>query len=98
MTTTAPDLDAVRSEAAARAAKEERTRIANITALCSKHGLEDIGRQLIEGGRSEDEARAAVLDKLGAKPIETVKPIEMADQEHIDYKISAGIRSLLTGD
>ena len=57
----------VRAEAAAEAAKAERARISGITALADKHGMTDLGRQLIEGGRSLDEARAAVLEKIGAK-------------------------------
>jgi HK97 family phage major capsid protein/HK97 family phage prohead protease len=93
-----PDLSAVRAEAAAEAAKAERSRIAGITALAAKHGMDDLGRQLVEGGRSLDEARAAVLDKLGIKPIETVAPVEMADQERAGYSITAGIRAMLTGD
>jgi HK97 family phage major capsid protein len=48
----------------AEAAEAERTRIADISALTSKHNMDDLGRQLIEGGRSLDEARAAVLDKM----------------------------------
>jgi len=93
-----PDLSAVRAEAAAEAAKAERARIAGITALCDQHGMADIGRQLIEGGRSLDEARAVVLDKLGAKPVETVAPVEMAADERAAYSITAGIRAMLTGD
>jgi HK97 family phage major capsid protein/HK97 family phage prohead protease len=93
-----PDLTAVRAEAAAEAAKAERARIAGITALTEKHGMADLGRQLIDGGRSLDEARAVVLDKLGAKPVETVAPVEMASEERANYSITAGIRAMLTGD
>ena len=93
-----PDLTAVRAEAAAEAAKAERARIAGITALTEKHGMAELGRQMIEGGRSLDEARAAVLDKLGAKPVETVAPVEMASEERAAYSLTAGIRAMLTGD
>ena len=93
-----PDISAVRAEAAAEAAKAERARIAGISALTEKHGMADLGRQLIDGGRSLDEARAAVLDKLGIKPVETVAPVEMAAQERAGYSITAGIRAMLTGD
>jgi HK97 family phage major capsid protein/HK97 family phage prohead protease len=93
-----PDISAVRAEAAAEAAKAERARISGITALTEKHGMADLGRQLIEGGRSLDEARAAVLEKIGAKPVETVAPVEMAQQERASYSITAGIRAALTGD
>jgi HK97 family phage major capsid protein/HK97 family phage prohead protease len=67
MENTAPDLAVVRAEAV----EAERTRIAEISALCSTHQMTDLGRQLVESGRSIDEARAAVLDKLNV-PQETV--------------------------
>ena len=94
MENTAPDLQQVRAEAA----EAERSRIAGISALCSKHDLEDMGRQLIEGCRSIDEARAAVLEKLGAKPVETVKPVELEQRDHSNYQIADGIRAMCTGD
>ncbi len=94
MENTAPDLQQVRAEAA----EAERSRIAGISALCSKHNFEDMGRQLIESGRSIDEARAAVLEKLGAKPVETVKPVELEQRDHSDYQIADGIRAMCTGD
>jgi HK97 family phage major capsid protein/HK97 family phage prohead protease len=92
------DLSSVRAEAAQEAAKAERARISGITALTEKHGMADVGRQLIESGRSLDEARAAVLDKIGAKTVETVAPVEMASQERSSYSLTAGIRAMLTGD
>jgi HK97 family phage major capsid protein/HK97 family phage prohead protease len=92
------DLSGVRAEAAQEAAKAERARISGITALTEKHGMAEIGRQLIESGRSLDEARAAVLDKIGAKTVETVAPVEMASQERSSYSLTAGIRAMLTGD
>jgi len=60
MESTTPDLAVVRAEAA----EAERTRIAEISALCDKHKMGEMGRQLVESGRSIDEARAAVLDKM----------------------------------
>lgn len=60
MEPTTPDLAVVRAEAA----EAERSRIADISALCDKHKMADLGQQLIESGRSIDEARAAVLDKM----------------------------------
>jgi HK97 family phage major capsid protein len=94
MENTAPDLQQVRAEAA----EAERSRIAGISALCAKHNFEDMGRQLIEGGRSIDEARAAVLEKLGAKPVESVKPVELDKRDHSNYQIADGLRAMLTGD
>ena len=92
------DVAAVRAEAAEQAAKAERARIAGITALTDKHGMTDLGRQMIESGRSLDEARAAVLDKLDIKPAEAIAPVEMAAQERASYSLTAGIRAMLTGD
>ncbi len=92
-----PDLSAVRAEAAAEAAKAERSRISGITALAEKHGLADLGRQLIEGGRSLDEARAAVLDKLGAKvePVsEKAADIGLSAKETREFSFQRAINAL----
>ena len=92
------NLEAVRAEAAAQAANAERTRIASITALTERHGLKELGATLIENGRSIDEARAAVLEKISAQPVETVKPVEMGERDAARYSITAGIRAALSGD
>jgi HK97 family phage major capsid protein/HK97 family phage prohead protease len=63
MENTTPDVEVIRS----KAVEAERSRIAAITALGAKHGLQDLASELIEGGRSVDEARAAVLDKLDTR-------------------------------
>ena len=92
-----PDLTAVRAEAAAEAAKAERARISGITALTMKHGMEDLGRQLIESGRGLDEARAAVLDKLGAKvePVaEKAADIGLSAQETREFSFQRAINAL----
>jgi HK97 family phage major capsid protein/HK97 family phage prohead protease len=92
-----PDLSAVRAEAAAEAAKAERSRISGITALAEKHGMADLGRQLIEGGRSLDEARAAVLDKLGAKvePVsEKAADIGLSAKETREFSFQRAINAL----
>jgi len=92
------NLEAVRAEAAAQAANAERIRIASINALTERHGLKDLGATLIENGRSIDEARAAVLEKISAKPVETVKPVEMDQRDASRFNITAGIRAALSGD
>jgi HK97 family phage major capsid protein len=58
-----PDVEVIRS----KAAEAERSRIATITALGEKHGLQELARELIDGGRSVDEARAAVLEKIDTR-------------------------------
>jgi HK97 family phage major capsid protein/HK97 family phage prohead protease len=77
-----PDLEVIRS----KAAEAERTRIAAITALGSKHQMQDLARELIDGGRTLDEARAAVLEKLGSTPME--QPIRSADITTNDVGLS----------
>ncbi len=92
-----PDISAVRAEAAAEAAKAERARISGISALTEKHGMADLGRQLIDGGRSLDEARAAVLEKIGAKvePVtEKAADIGMSAKEVREFSFQRAINAL----
>jgi HK97 family phage major capsid protein/HK97 family phage prohead protease len=92
-----PDISAVRAEAAQEAAKAERARISGITALTEKHGMADLGRQLIEGGRSLDEARAAVLEKIGAKvePVaEKASDVGMTEKEVRSFSFQRAINAL----
>lgn len=58
------------SAVAAQAAEAERQRIAGINSLGEKFAQKDLARQLIDGGKSLDEARAIVLDRMGdVKPV-----------------------------
>ena len=82
------NLEVVRSEATKKAQSDERTRIREITALCNRHSLTEMGDQMIANGTPLNEARANVLEKLGAKPIETVTPVELNHKENREYKIS----------
>ena len=92
------NLEVVRSEATKKAQSDERTRIREITALCNRHSLSEMGDQMIANGTPLNEARANVLEKLGAKPIETVTPVELNHKENREYKISAGIQALCDGN
>jgi len=96
--TDTPDLSVVRSEERKKAQQEERSRITNISALGAQHGCEDLATTLVESGASIDEARAAVLERIGAKPVETVSQVDMTQEKNIDYKLTTGIRAALTGD
>jgi HK97 family phage major capsid protein len=73
METNATDLAVVRAEAV----EAERSRIAEISAMCDKHNMGELGRQLVESGRSIDEARAAVLDKMNIQQ----EPVNMSAAE-----------------
>jgi HK97 family phage major capsid protein/HK97 family phage prohead protease len=96
--TDTPDLSVVRSEERKKAQQEERSRITNISALGAQHGCEDLATTLVESGASIDEARAAVLERIGAKPVETVSQVDLNQERNIDYKLTSGIRAALTGD
>ena len=96
--TDTPDLSVVRSEERKKAQQEERSRITNISALGAQHGCQDLATTLVESGASIDEARAAVLERIGAKPVETVSQVDMTQEKNIDYKLTTGIRAALTGD
>lgn len=82
MENTTPDVEVIRS----KAVEAERSRIAAITALGEKHGLQDLARELIDGGRSVDEARAAVLDKLDTRAAKVEHRI--ADEKANDLGLS----------
>jgi HK97 family phage major capsid protein/HK97 family phage prohead protease len=58
-----PDLAVVRAEAA----EAERSRISGITSLCEKHGMSELAGELVRGGKGIDEARSAVLERMGSK-------------------------------
>lgn len=55
------------TEEAIRAAQDaERERITSIDAMCKAHGMPDsLAQELISGRRSIDEARAAVMERMG---------------------------------
>jgi len=91
------NIEAVRSEAAAA----ERTRNASITALGSRHGMDDLARQFVESGRSVEEFRTAILDKLGAKqePIDQSSgSVDLNAKEQREYSLVRAINAAITGN
>jgi HK97 family phage major capsid protein/HK97 family phage prohead protease len=82
MENTTPDVEVIRS----KAAEAERSRIAAITALGEKHGLQELARELVDGGRSVDEARAAVLEKIDTRASKVEHRI--ADEKANDLGLS----------
>lgn len=75
----------------------ERARISSINALGEKFKKGDLARQLIEGGRSIDEARAAFLESMGIeqKPV-TGKEAEvgMSQKEVRQYSFLRAINAI----
>lgn len=58
------------SAVAAQAADAERQRIAAINSLGAKFNQGELARQMVDGGKSIDEARAVFLERIGhAKPV-----------------------------
>ena len=98
--TSTPDISVVRSEAEKKARNEERSRIAAINALTAQHGFSDLGRQLVENGSSIDQARAAILDQIIAKPTPTVaaKQVDKQELRKERYSIQAAIKAAYTRD
>lgn len=83
MDTEVPNMAEIRAEAA----QAERDRITAINALGSKHGLEDLARELIDGGKSLAEAREAFLDKIDSRAMKPA-PIESSDSTKNDLGLS----------
>ena len=93
MESATPDLAVVRAEAV----EAERSRISSINSLCTKHGMADLGQQLIESCCSIDEARAAVLDKINTyqEPVTmSVADIGMSEKESRSFSFLRAINYL----
>lgn len=58
------EIEVKENEVRAAAVKAERERVRAINALCEKHGMSDLARELIDGDATVDQARAAVLEKM----------------------------------
>ena len=102
MTDTAPaqpvDVSAVRAEAASA----ERARIETISGYGERFKNADLARQLVEGGRSIEEARAAFLESLGAKqtPVADARSgeVDLSAKDQKDYSLVRAINAVITGD
>lgn len=79
----APNLEVIRSEAVAA----ERDRITAITALGQKHQLQELARELIDGGKSLAEAREVFLDKIDSRAMAPA-PIQPANRTDNDLGLS----------
>ena len=85
--TDTPDLTVVRDEASKKAASDERNRIREISVLCERHELgNELKETLISNGTSIGETRKIALEKLQAKPVETVEQIDSTETNDIGYR------------
>lgn len=84
------------SVVATQAAEAERMRIAGINSLGEKFAQKELARQLVDGGKSLDEARAIVLERIGAiKPVaQSEGDIGMTQKEVKSYSFMRAINAL----
>lgn len=91
------NIDSERKEAAAA----ERSRISSITAWGTKFKQEDLARQLVDSGRSIEEAQGIFLEKLGAKqePIDQgTGSVELTSKEQRSYSLVRAINAAISGN
>ena len=89
-----PITEAFVEEVAVEAVRAEQTRAAEILNLATRHDCADIGQTAIQSGKSVDQFRAEVLDRVANRPVsapEIVRP--RAEQE--EYSIWRGIQSAM---
>lgn len=93
------NLDEVRAEAAADAAKTVQRNAKDIMVLARKHNKADLGEEAIGRGVSIDEFRGELLEVIGNEPLET--PAHVVDapvKEQRAYSLGKMIRAQVTGD
>ncbi|MGL5805958.1 MAG: phage major capsid protein [Xenococcaceae cyanobacterium] len=97
--TTEINVDELRAEAI----ETERTRIATINALATRHGFPDLATKLIVDGKTIEEARAAFLDKIAnaspQQPVaQPVNPLGLSDKEQKKYSIVRAVQAFIDKD
>ncbi len=83
------NLDAVRAEAAAAAARNA----SEIVALGARHNVSDLAQKALAEGKSIDQFRGEVLEVIGNKPLEN-KGIGLNKKERQEYSVVRAIRAL----
>ena len=90
------DMSAVRAEAA----YAERARIDTINAFGKRFKNADLARQLIENGRSLDDAKTAFMEIAGPQNpvVENAADLSLTDNEKRSYSLVNAIRAQVTGN
>lgn len=89
------------AEIKVQAVEAERTRAATIAKLGERFGDSELSRQLVEGGKTIDEARAAFLEKVGTKQkpvVENEAMLDLNESEKMRYSLVNAIRAQLSGN
>jgi len=77
---------------------DERTRIGNITTMCRDFGVEDADLQrYIKDGTSEDQVRAAILEKLRANSAPIGTGVHITDSGEDEFRRDASDGLLMRG-
>jgi HK97 family phage major capsid protein len=88
------DINAVKAEAAAEAAKTAQRNAAEIVALGARHNVQDMARDAIAAGRSIEEFRGEVLEKIGSQRALEEKEIGMTKAEVKEFSLLRAINAL----
>lgn len=83
------------------AMESERARIATISAMGEKFNQKDLARQLIDGAKSIEDARKAIMDTMdvGAKPVQQgAANLDMSEKEKRSYSLIRAVRAALNKD
>ena len=97
----APTVDVTQIESQARQA--EQRRISDILRIGELHHVQDLARQFVDNGRSVDEFRQAVLERLGQSGGDPIpQPVtvgnDMTQREHENFSILRAMRAAISGD
>ena len=85
------DADSIRSA--------ERARVSEITSLAKRFDAEDVATQFVADGRSVDEFRAAVLEKMSKAPaVRSTATIGLTEKEAEEFSLSRAISAIVSGD
>lgn len=91
----AVDVQVVSNEAA----QNERSRITKINTIGERFGKQELAREFIEKGKTVDDFRSAVMDKLEPQAETTsVAQLDLTDKEVREYSVMRAIRAAVTGD
>jgi len=88
------DINAVKAEAAAEAAKTAQRNAAEIVALGARHNVSDMAREAIAAGRSIEEFRGEVLEKIGSQRALEDQTIGMTKKEVKSFSLMRAINAL----
>ena len=84
-----------------QARNDERTRVREISAIGTKHGLTDVATKAIEDGITVDEFRGIVLNNIGSKQTAIDSrsgELGLSDKEIKNYSFSKAMAAAISGD